>query len=370
MKRRQGDFEEAKLAYERALDLNPDDGNTYATYSFFLNHYLGDAAEGARMMRKAYDVDPMSRRAPRHLAEYFEWSGQLDKAQALRESTAVKDPEDAKVHEGLGSFYIRYVGHFDDAIVACRKALFLDPKNQIPVLIITDAYAYLGDKEQAVFWAKRVVEMTQDPKGYWMARIFELNGDDAARERIALEGLEKNPRHGVSLLQLTDINIASGHPEKSRSRWELAYPSLFEPSVKIIGRWIPDFEVNDVWKAKALARVLMATGEREQANYLIAEALATARSMDKRLNHLLLEASLHAIAGDERQSLAAIRRFFEAGGSPYNLMFQDELKPFQDNPEYQEMAVEAEARMAAQLKRLREMEANGELAPIPELPAD
>jgi hypothetical protein len=34
------------------------------------------------------------------------------------------------------------------------------------------------------------------------------------------------------------------------------------------------------------------------------------------------------------------------------------------------MAVEAEARMAAQLKRLREMEANGELAPIPELPAD
>lgn len=51
-------------------------------------------------------------------------------------------------------------------------------------------------------------------------------------------------------------------------------------------------------------------------------------------------------------------------------MLQDELKPLQDNPEYQEMAAKAEARMAAQLKRIREMEANGELAPIPEIAED
>ena len=115
---------------------------------------------------------------------------------------------------------------------------------------------------------------------------------------------------------------------------------------------------------------MLATGEEEQANVLIAEALACARSMAPELNNLLLQPMLHATAGDEQQALAAIRRFLDAGGSPYHLMFEDELKPFQDNPEYQEMAAEPEARMAAQLTRIREMEANGELAPIPELPAD
>ena len=60
-------------------------------------------------------------------------------------------------------------------------------------------------------------------------------------------------------------------------------------------------------------------------------------------------------------------RYFEAGGSPYRLMLQNELKGLQDNPEYQDMAAEAEVRMAAQLQRIREMEAKGELAPIPQI---
>ena len=114
----------------------------------------------------------------------------------------------------------------------------------------------------------------------------------------------------------------------------------------------------------------MATGEQEQANNLITESLASARPMAPRLKNLGLEASLYAIAGDEQQALAGIRRFFDAGGSPYLLMFEDEMKPFQDNPEYQEMAAEAEARMAIRLTRIRDMEAAGELAPIPDLPAD
>ena len=66
--------------------------------------------------------------------------------------------------------------------------------------------------------------------------------------------------------------------------------------------------------------------------------------MDFQSTDLGLEAMLHAIARDEQQALAVIRRFLDAGGSPYALMFEDELKPFHDNPEYQEMAAKAEAR--------------------------
>ncbi len=42
---------------------------------------------------------------------------------------------------------------------------------------------------------------------------------------------------------------------------------------------------------------------------------------------------------------------------------------FDDDPEFQAMVAEIEADMAKQLARVREMERNGELEPIPEVSA-
>ena len=369
VRRRQGDYEGAKRAYKRAIELDPGDAGIYSTYGHFLAIYLGDAPEGARMMRKAYDLNPESTGS---LASSYEWSGQLDEAQELRESIAAKNPEDARAQLSLGELYQWYLGRFDDAILAYRKAYFLDPNGTQAPRNIFYALAALGDRGRIGSWLESNLRMQQDPGRRTWNRIYMLNieGDHAAREELALERLKENPQDGDALENLVDLDLASGHPEKSRSRYELAYPSLFEPSIEIFGTMVPHFEGSNVWKAKDLARVLMATGEQEQASYLITEALATVRSMPPFLRNMRLEASLHAIAGDEQQALGAIRQYFDAGGSPYTLMLDDELKPFQDHPEYQEMAVKAEARMAAQLKRIREMEANGELAPIPELPED
>jgi hypothetical protein len=45
------------------------------------------------------------------------------------------------------------------------------------------------------------------------------------------------------------------------------------------------------------------------------------------------------------------------------------LESLHDDPEYQAMVAEIEADMATQLARVREMERNGELEPIPEVSA-
>jgi hypothetical protein len=47
----------------------------------------------------------------------------------------------------------------------------------------------------------------------------------------------------------------------------------------------------------------------------------------------------------------------------------DDLESLHDEPEYQAMVAEIEADMAEQLARVREMERNGELEPIPEVSA-
>jgi hypothetical protein len=53
----------------------------------------------------------------------------------------------------------------------------------------------------------------------------------------------------------------------------------------------------------------------------------------------------------------------------YFLKHDPNLESLHDEPEFQAMVAEIEADMAAQLERVREMERNGELEPIPEVSA-
>ncbi len=53
--------------------------------------------------------------------------------------------------------------------------------------------------------------------------------------------------------------------------------------------------------------------------------------------------------------------------SPRSWGSTGDLESLHDEPEYQAMVAEIEADMAEQLARVREMERNGELEPIPEL---
>ncbi len=53
----------------------------------------------------------------------------------------------------------------------------------------------------------------------------------------------------------------------------------------------------------------------------------------------------------------------------YFLKLDPSLESLHDEPEFQAMVAEIEADMAVQLARVREMERNGELEPIPEVSA-
>ena len=99
----------------------------------------------------------------------------------------------------------------------------------------------------------------------------------------------------------------------------------------------PEISRNYRWNARDVARVLKAPGREEQANRLIAAVLEGAVSYESKWD-IHLEASLHAIAGDDQKALVAMGRFLERGGSPYDLMSQPDLKRFETKPEYKAMA--------------------------------
>ena len=69
--------------------------------------------------------------------------------------------------------------------------------------------------------------------------------------------------------------------------------------------------------------------------------------------------------------MSALQRAIDEGWRRYwwyYLKQDPTLESLHDEPEFQAMIAEIEADMAAQRARVREMERNGELAPIPEIP--
>jgi hypothetical protein len=81
---------------------------------------------------------------------------------------------------------------------------------------------------------------------------------------------------------------------------------------------------------------------------------------------------IYALQGQKQKALSALRQAIDEGWRVfwwYSLKYDPNLKSLHDTPEYQAMVAEIEADMAIQLERVREMERNGELEPIPKVSA-
>ncbi len=84
------------------------------------------------------------------------------------------------------------------------------------------------------------------------------------------------------------------------------------------------------------------------------------------------DVTIYALRGDKQKALSALQQAIDEGWRYswwYFLNHDPTLESLHDEPEFQAMVAEIEADMAAQLARVREMERNGELEPIPEVSA-
>ena len=85
---------------------------------------------------------------------------------------------------------------------------------------------------------------------------------------------------------------------------------------------------------------------------------------------MFADVQIYALQGEKQKALSALRQAIDEGWRDlwwYFLKYNPGLESLHDEPEYQAMVAEIEADMAEQLARVREMERNGELEPIPEL---
>ena len=160
--------------------------------------------------------------------------------------------------------------------------------------------------------------------------------------------------------------MRAGRYLKARAAFEKIAPELLnEDSPKIGNR--------NYRAAIDLALTLSKLGEHERANRLLESSLQYIQQIPRLgFGYGIADVQIYALRGDRQKALSALRQAIDEGWRNlwwYSLKQDQKLESLHDVPEYQAMVTEIEADMAAQLARVREMERNGELEPIPEVPA-
>jgi hypothetical protein len=123
-----------------------------------------------------------------------------------------------------------------------------------------------------------------------------------------------------------------------------------------------------------LASAYLHAGQEAEAETLLSliESELPHWSTNSYWGHGIADVELHALRGEKEKALAALQKHAETGSRDWwrwRLLHNPNLESIRDTPEFAAMVAEIESDMAAQLARVREMERNGELEPIPEISA-
>ncbi len=366
--KRKRDYAEAMWAVERSLQLNPNLSGAYMLKAELIKNVPGDHSpitinqERLDLLRKAYELDPVQRENMYALTELLIAQGKAEEALGIKRKTANQNPNEVRALKDLGHLLTnQLLNKFDEAVVLFRKAHAMDPGDIGILQNLWECYWNLNDYETALSWYEKYAEMSFKvlPTPYHEPTAYLFLGDPDSRLASALEILETRTTRPYALWHASEIYIEKGLPAKARELWEKAYPELFQPGVEIA--------YGQFWPAKNAAYVLMELGKHEQADHLLKEAWK-AKKVVYPYDFPFAEAILHAVARNEAETLSAVRRYVNAGGSPRYLRMQSEFKFLNNNPVYQSLLEQAEANMAYQVEHLQEMEARGELSPIPKLP--
>jgi TolB-like protein/Tfp pilus assembly protein PilF len=367
IKEERRDFEGAEAMYRRALDLNPNYAKAYYWYGYLLRVYLGRSEEALALDRKAAELDPLSASIILGVGSDLQSLGRFDEALARYQRALEVDPGYADAYSAIGNHYGSVSGKLDEAVIWCAKGISLDPGIPRESAFLGLYFLDLGDFERAESWIERSLEL--GPENIWpnfaMHLLYLYRGDEAAALDYARRAFALNPRFVPGLLR--DHELRAGRYAEARALYEKRYPEL-------LNEGDPTVDGSNWGAAIGLALVLDKTGEQEHADLLLNRSLGHIQTLPRlgRSGYGVADAQILALQGEKQKALSALRQAIDEGWRVhwwYYLKHDPNLESLHDEPEYQAMVAEIEADMAAQLARVREMERNGELEPIPEVSA-
>jgi len=348
--------------YERALELDPDNAQTYFRLAW-ARQGEGNPAEAERLMRRALEFQPQGAMWRSDLAFMIADQGRYEEAMAELERAIELNPLLAQNYRTLGIWQMFHFGRIDEAIINFRKAYALDTEVGFIASGIATNYRHLGMKAEAYAWIDRAIELSPTDVWVWVlaAYVHRTFGDDELAMDDHRRCLELEPDHHISLKALATRDIEQNRWAQARERWGQAYPELVYPEP-------PAVNARNMEAAAAYATNLEQAGLTEEAKRmaeLIGEVVAglppdsdgakfyrsyMAMVVDPDPERMIRELRTQIVDNHQRAEL-------DFYNSEYDIV--------RDRTEFQELVKIVEDDLAMQRERLRAMERNGEMPPAP-----
>jgi tetratricopeptide (TPR) repeat protein len=354
--------------YRRALELNPNYAMAYYWYGWLLQSHPGRYEEALALHRKAAELDPLSAGIIHKVGLDLESLGRFDEALARYQRAIEVDPGYADAYVSIGNHYRLVLAQLDEAVVSYAKGISLDPGNPLNSAWLGLLFLELGDFDRAESWIERSIEL--GPESLWpniaMHELHLYRGDEAAALDYARRAVALNPLFVPGLLR--DHELRAGRYSEARALYEESYPEL-------LNEGDPTIDGSNWEMAIDLALVLSKAGDQGHADLLLNRSLGHIQTLPRlgRSGYGISDVKIYALKGEKQKALSTLQRAIDEGWRDswwYYLKHDPNLESLHDEPEFQAMVAEIEADMTAQLARVREMERNGELEPIPEIAAE
>jgi serine/threonine protein kinase/tetratricopeptide (TPR) repeat protein len=151
------DWSGAEEEFKRAIELNPNSGDTYDAYGLMLAA-LERYDEALEMQRRAHELDPLAHRLD--AASTLLRAGRYDEALRVAIRVTEVEPHFAMAHATLGWAYLLN-GMSDQGLAALQKAVALDPESTLYLAQLGQALARVGRTEEARQVLRRLEELSR-----------------------------------------------------------------------------------------------------------------------------------------------------------------------------------------------------------------
>ncbi len=355
---RQSRWKEAAVAYERAIDLNPNYASAYHWFADSILFRGGSLDKARELLQHARALDPLSPVINVTLGEVLEAQGRLDEALTIYRSVLKLEPEYPGSYHLIGQVLASGFGRVDEGVRWHVTELDVAPERNPAVLGLD--YLVLGDDDTARRWLDRA--RSSHPQHYiTYAGLIEWHRyRNEATEALALVR-EMNERFpGDNQYFVTMVHFGRDRELLDRlDRFALPF-SCDRP---VLDRGTLPIAIN-------LSLAMERTGRLDCARRLLTQALEVTRTMPRlgRRGYGIADVEILARLGRRAEALATLDRAVAEGwraswrsqglASPH-------LASLHDDPEFRRILEPVRADMARQLARVRELEAAGTLAAQP-----
>ncbi len=185
--------EEADLAYEQALRLNPK-SCVAAILLGRIQQKNGDPRKAKESFQRALEIAPDDARAWMHLGALLQESREIDSALEHYRNSLRENPYYSPSLTRLGALLFE-LGRLEEAGEIFKRALTLNPESGVDCFFSGNIAARQGKIDAALLWYRRAVELQPDLAAAHanLSRLYRATGKSAEAEAAKNEAIRLQP---------------------------------------------------------------------------------------------------------------------------------------------------------------------------------